>query len=100
MRNRFFFRFYNFPSRDKSVADDKDRNDSIWAIIASVAKSYNLTFDYVLDNMTMANMTMYSAVLPNYSYNGNKSSKSDENEDIINADDPKNKEMVNKILNS
>ncbi|MDD3914993.1 MAG: hypothetical protein PHU62_09830 [Bacteroidales bacterium] len=50
--------------------------------------------------MTMANMTMYSAVLPNYSYNGNKSSKSDENEDIINADDPKNKKMVSKILNS
>lgn len=45
----------------------------------------------------MANITMYSAVLPNYSYNGNKS---EGNEDIINADDPKNKEMVSKILNS
>ncbi|MEL7586663.1 MAG: hypothetical protein AAGU19_08100 [Prolixibacteraceae bacterium] len=63
-------------------------------MIAGVAKGYNLTPDYVLYKMSYANVIMYSAVLP--SYDDEKESKEDE--EVINADDPKNRDKVRQIL--
>ena len=54
--------------------------------------------EYVLYDMSYANMIMYGAVLPSY-----KSSKKDatgkagDNEEI-NADDPRNRDKVRRIL--
>lgn len=48
--------------------------------------------------MSYANMIMYGAVLPSYkSGKKNKSGKADDNE-VINADDPRNREKVRRIL--
>jgi hypothetical protein len=44
-------------------------------MIGGVAKSYNLTFDYVLYELSYANMLMYSAVLPQYSSPSKKDNK-------------------------
>lgn len=35
-------------------------------MIGGVAKSYNLTIDYVLYELSYTNLIMYSAVLPSY----------------------------------
>jgi hypothetical protein len=43
--------------------------------------------------MGYANMIMYSSVLPSY-----KSRKDDKDEDIINADDPNNREIARKLM--
>jgi hypothetical protein len=50
-----------------------------------------MTFDYILYDLSYANLVLYSSVLPSYD---------DEKEDdeIINADDPRNKEKIRKLL--
>lgn len=71
--DRRFFRAYRFPDRDKPSQTDKSRgsgsegNDSIWAVVAGMAKAYNLTFDYILYKMSFANVRLYNAVLPSFS---------------------------------
>ncbi|MDR0429366.1 MAG: hypothetical protein LBH58_02665 [Tannerellaceae bacterium] len=93
-----FFRYFNFPDRDKSSPEDKgdgDRNDSIWAVVAGIVKSYNLPIDYVLYEMSYANMIMYASVLPGYSDKNKGAGKDNE---VINADDPKNRDKVRSIL--
>lgn len=47
--------------------------------------------DDVLD-MTLQNITMYNAVIPSFE------GKSENKKNIINADDPDNKDLVDKIL--
>ena len=64
----------------------------MWSLVASVAKSYNLTPDYVLYEMSFANVSLYSSVLPSYDDVATKK------EEIINADDPKNKDLVHNAL--
>ena len=44
--------------------------------------------------MSYANMLMYASVLPSY----NESKKEDKNNEIIDADDPKNRDKILKIL--
>lgn len=61
-------------------------------MVAGVAKSFNLTPDYVLHRISYANAVLYGAVLPSY-----KSSK-DNKEPVIDADDPRNREAVKKEL--
>ena len=56
-------------------------------------KAYNLPIDYVLYEMSYANMIMYGSVLP--SYNSRKDNKG---EDTINADDPQNREIARKLM--
>jgi pyruvoyl-dependent arginine decarboxylase (PvlArgDC) len=61
-------------------------------MIAGVAKAYTYTFDYILYEMTYANLVMYSSVLPS-------SDDEEEKEEVtINADDPKNKDLINHEL--
>jgi len=60
-----------------------------------MAKGYTLTFDYVLYKMSYANLILYSSVLPGYD-----DDKKAEEEEIINADDPKNVKKVREALYS
>lgn len=61
-------------------------------------KAFNLPLDYVLYDMSYANMIMYGAVLPSYkSSKKNETGKAVGNEKI-NADDPRNKDKVRSIL--
>ena len=65
-----------------------------------MAKAYNLPFDYVLYEMSYANMVMYGAVLPSYKSpkgkgkwkNGKGGGKA------IKVDDPANRARVKKIM--
>lgn len=47
--------------------------------------------------MSYANMIMYGSVIPSYKSNKKDQKKNDENE-VINADDPRNRERVRSIL--
>lgn len=59
-----------------------------------MAKAYNLTFDYILYEMSFANVRLYNAVLPSYStQKDNKDS-----DKILNGDDPRNKDAVNNAI--
>jgi hypothetical protein len=57
-------------------------------------KAFNLPPEYVLYDLSYANILLYSAVLPSYDTGREKSKDSD----TIRADDPENKEQVRKIL--
>jgi hypothetical protein len=59
--------------------------------VAGMVKAYNLPIDYVLYEMSYANVIMYGSVLP--SYDGKKGES-----DVINADDPQNREAVRGLL--
>lgn len=63
-----FFRNYHFPDRSQSAKENEGGglNDSIWAVIASVVKNYNLSPDYVLYDISYINITMLNLVLPTY----------------------------------
>ncbi len=62
-------------------------------MIAGIAKSYCLTPDYVLYEMSYVNVLMYGAVLP--SYKSNKKEKLKENNHhVVKADDPRNKDIL------
>jgi hypothetical protein len=63
-------------------------------MIAGTVKAYNLPIDYVLYGMSYANVIMYSSVLPSYSGKKDKSKAGE----VINADDPKNRNAVRKLL--
>lgn len=98
---RRFFRAYHFPDRDKSDAPDEsgNRSDSIWAVVAGTVKAFNLPIDYVLYELSYANLTLYGASLPSYKSPKDKKDKGDQQENI-DAGDPKNKEKVRAFLDS
>lgn len=50
--------------------------------MASVAKTYRLSFEYVLYGISYANVVLYTAVLPTYTTDNNKNE--------LKADDPQN----------
>ena len=52
-----------------------------------------LTPDYVLHKMSYANLIMYSSVLP-----GADDEKEEQKEKVINADDPKNRKLIEQEL--
>jgi len=58
-------------------------------------KAYNLSIDYVLYEMSYANLILYSAVLP--SYQSGKKRENGEGE-VINGDDPANSELIHNII--
>lgn len=69
----------------------------MWAIVAGLSKAYCLTFDYVLYDMSYANVVMYSAVLPSYKTDKD-GKKSDTGQKVLRADDPSNKAEVQKFF--
>ena len=60
-----------------------------------MVKGYNLSIDYVLYEMSYANMIMYGSVLTSY---GDKNRGADKDNEVINADDPKNRDKVRSIM--
>ena len=66
--------------------------------MAGISKNYVLPFDYVLYEMSFTNVQMYNAVLPTYDSESKKDKKKKDN-DIIWADDPKNKAKVDDFIN-
>ena len=69
--------------------------------MAGTVKAYNLTIDYVLYEMSYANMVMYGAVLPSPKhYKDREKGGAAKDEDIIRADNPNNKQRVRDFLNS
>jgi hypothetical protein len=62
-----------------------------------MVKGYNLSIDYVLYEMSYANMIMYGSVLPSYG-DKNKGADKDNDNEVINADDPKNRDKVRSIM--
>lgn len=96
-----FFRSYHFPVRDKSdEADESGLTDSIWAVVAGVAKALGLRIDYVLNDMSYANLNLYSASLPTYrkAQKDKQQGSINDKQDIIKADDPKNRELVRQFI--
>ena len=57
-----------------------------------MVKAYNLTIDYVLYELSHANMLLYGSVLPSNSSDNKKEGE------VINADDPKNIDLIRNIL--
>ena len=69
-------------------------------MVAGTAKTFGLTFDYVLYDMSYANCILYGRTLP--TYNAKKDSQKTENrkEETIKADDPRNKDKISKLIAS
>ena len=63
--------------------------------MAGVSKAFSLPFDYVLYDMSYANVIMYSAVLPSYN---SKKKNGAANQKVIKADDPKNRDKVREFF--
>lgn len=66
-------------------------------MIAGTAKAYGLTPEYVLYEMSYANVVMYGAVLPSYR-KGSKGKQ--DNQKVIRADDPRNNNKVRQFLDN
>lgn len=98
-----FFFAYHFPERAKrdgaDESGDRNRSDSIWATVAGFVKTFNVPFDYVLYDVSYANLLLYSASMPSYSNYKEARGKTDDGQEIVNADDMKNRESVLAILN-
>ena len=96
-----FFRAYHFPDRDKPDATDEsgDQNDSVWAIVAGTVKAFNLPVEYVLYDMSYANMVMYGATLPSYKHKADdKDGKKRKRQKAIKVDDIRNREKIKSIF--
>lgn len=64
-----------------------------------MVKAFNLPIEYVLYDLSYANLTLYSASLPSYKSPKDKDKKQC-NHDEIDAGDPKNKDKVRAFLDS
>ena len=53
--------------------------------MAGIAKAYNLSFEYVLYDLSYENLLLYSAVLPTYDLDDAKDGGESE---MLNGDDP------------
>ncbi len=66
-----------------------------------MVKALGLTVDYVLHEMSYANLHLYSASLPTYTpkKRNDKHRGSDSGDDrVIKADDPRNRHLVRQVL--
>lgn len=65
-------------------------------MIAGFVKGFGVDFEYALHGISYANMVLMGATLP--SYGGKKEEKDKNGNDIIRADDPKNKDLVKAVI--
>lgn len=72
----------------------------MWAIVAGSAKGFRMTFEQVLHEVSYANLIMMGATLPSYSNEKEKMKNKGGRQDVIKADDPRNKERVRAFFNS
>ena len=56
--------------------------------------------DYVLYDLSYANLILLGATLPSYNSEKSKTSGNTSNQEVIRADDPKNKQKVKDFFNS
>lgn len=65
-------------------------------------KTYGLTPDYVLYDLSYANVMLYNAVIPEYrSRSRNKTGRKGRMDDVvINADDPRNRDIYLRFVKS
>lgn len=65
-RHSVFFRNYHFPQRSESAKTDKGGglNDSIWATVLGIAKTFGVTPEYALHGISYANVVLYSHSIP------------------------------------
>lgn len=69
--------------------------------MAGTVKAFNLPIDYVLYDLSYVNLIMYGATLPSYESKSDKNkNRSDAEQDVIKADDPRNRERVRKFFES
>lgn len=61
-------------------------------------KSFGVSFDTALYEMSYANVVMYMRTLPDYSAKKDKGKNGEKQQEKINADDPANRDRVNEIL--
>lgn len=65
-RHSVFFCNYHFPQRSKYAKTDKGGglNDSIWATVLGIAKTFGVTPEYALHEISYANVVLYSHCVP------------------------------------
>lgn len=64
--------------------------------MAGVIKAFRLPVDYVLYDMSYANLVLYGASLP--AYRSPKTKNGKKQEEVIRVDDPRNSDKVLKLL--
>ena len=58
-----------------------------------------MSFEYALFNISFANLLLYSSTLPSYELDKEgKKGNGKEKGDVVNGDDPKNKDLVKAII--
>lgn len=58
-----------------------------------------MTFEYALHQISYENFLLYSAAIPSYGVTKKKTNKDGKSNEVIKADDPKNKDLVKAIIN-
>ena len=66
-------------------------------MVAGTVKAFNLPIDYVLYDMSYANVILYGATIPSLKSGKDKGK---EKQEVIRADDPKNRDKVRQFLES
>lgn len=59
-------------------------------MVISSVKAFKQPLDYIINEMSLANLMLYSATLA--------SGKPEKKEDTINGDDPNNRDLIDKII--
>ena len=67
--------------------------------MAGAVKAFGLTPKEVLYELSYSNLILYNAVLPSYQ-SKDRSRGSDNGQEVIKADDPRNKERVKQFFDS
>ena len=65
-----------------------------------MVKGFKLPMDYVLYDLSYSNLILLGATLPSYSYDKEKRNRSSAGQDVIDAEDPNNKDAVKQFFNS
>ncbi len=63
-----------------------------------MVKAFNLSIDYILYEMSYANMRLYSASLPIFRKPKDQSGKGKGDDRVINGDDPAMQAEINKLF--
>lgn len=66
--------------------------------MAGFVKAFGCSFDYVLHEISYANVILYSATLPSYDNARKDKKEAGTKENPIKADDPKNRDLVLSII--
>lgn len=83
---------------ESNEADESGLTDSVWAVVAGAAKALEQPIDYIINEMSYANMLLYTASLPTYQKTDKGENKGKPDTDIVRADDPKNRDIVRKMI--